>query len=155
MSQALADKLLRLAKHRSKEIAEHWYTSVSKNPRTPSFHFLPKETCVSMAELLYRELDTSYFSDNPQEAVLQLLDKTQFVKYVYAKNVPLPEAIYALIMMRRHIWLDAEQQAIFLTPFDITQSSDCINRVVLLFDYVIYNFSLSYHEMSKPKRIPK
>lgn len=153
MSQiALADKLLRLAKTHAKEIAEHWYSSVSKNARTPSFHALPKESCISLAELFYRDLENSYFSKNPQEAVSQLLDRIRFAEFVYARNIPLPEVIYALIMMRRHIWLYAEQEAVFVTMLDITQSSECINRVVLLFDYLLYCVSLKYWEMSQQKR---
>ena len=154
MSQSFADKLLRLARKNSREIAEHWYSSVSKNARTPSFHSLPKETCISIAELIYQGLETSYFSEKPQESVSQLLDKIRFVEFVYARNIPLPEAIYALIIMRRQIWLYAELQAIFVTLLDITQSSECINRVVLIFDYIIYCFLLSYYEISKQKRVP-
>ena len=35
-----------------------------------------------------------------------------------AKEIPLEEAIYALIMMRRHLWLYADFQALFLTALD-------------------------------------
>lgn len=154
MSQAFADKLLRLAKKHSREIAEHWYSAVSKNTRTPAFHSLPKETCISMAEPLYRDLEALYFSEKPLESVAQSLEATRFVEFVYAKNIPFPEAIYALIMMRRHIWLYAELQATFVTLLDITQSSESINRVVLIFDYIIYIFSLRYYEMSRQKHIP-
>ena len=147
--RALADKLLDLAEYRANEIAEHWYKSISKNPKTPSYHSLPKETCVLQAVAFYKNLKHLYFSNNPQREVLQLLEKTRFVEEIYAKGTLLPEAIYALIMMRRHIWLYAELQALFITSADMYQAIESVNRTILIFDYIIYAVTQKYYEVSR------
>lgn len=147
--RAFADKLLDLAEHRAEEIAEHWYKSVSKNPRTPSYHSLPKEMCISQAAAFYKSLKQLYFADNPYDEVLKLLERTQFVEDTYAKGILLPEAVYALIMMRRHIWLYAELQALFVTSVDMYQALESVNRTILLFDYAVYIVTRKYYELSR------
>ena len=149
MNRAFADRLLDLAEGRADEIAEHWYKSVSKNPKTPSYHSLPKETCILQAVVFYKNLKRLYFSNNPQQEVLQLLKETQFVEGIYAKGILLPEAVYAVIMMRRHLWLYAELQAMFVTSADLYQAIESINRTILLFDYVIYTVMQKHSEISR------
>lgn len=147
--RVFADKLLEFAQSRAKEIADQWYKAVGINPRTPSFRSLPKEWCLSQAVSLYRELKEMYFSGDPYKSVLKFLDKMGYAEYLYAKGIPLTEAIYALIMMRRHIWLYAELQALYNTAADMFQALDSINRTLLLFDYATYVVTQKYHDMRK------
>ncbi len=147
--RAFADRLLDLADKRGAEIAEHWYKSVSKNPRTPSYHNLPQETIILQATSIYKNLKHLYFADNPYQEVLQLLEKIRFVEEAYAKGILLPEAVYALIMMRRHIWLFAELQAMFITSGDMYQAVESINRTLLVFDYAIYIVTQKYYEINR------
>ncbi len=147
--RALVDKLLELTELRAGEIAERWYKSVSTNPRTPSYRSLPKEKSVLRATSLYKNLKQMYFSDNPYQEVLQFLEGRGYVESLQADGIPLHEAIYALVMMRRHIWLYAELQALFTTPMDMYQATEGINRTLLLFDYAAYIIAQKYQ---KPNR---
>ncbi len=147
--RALADKLLDLADKKASEIAEHWYISVSKNARTPSYHNLPKEIAIRQATVIYQNLKYLYFSENPYKEVLQLLEKSSFVEEAYGKGIPSPEAVYALIMMRRHIWLFAELQAMFVTSADMYQAVESINRTLLIFDYAIYIVTQKYQDLNR------
>jgi hypothetical protein len=135
----IADKLMDLCFRSSGEIAEHWYKSVSTSPRTPAFHALPKDLLIRQASTFFKNMKTMYFAENAVDEVHQLLDKMGYVEALIAKDVPLAEIIYALILMRRHIWLYADTQCIFSdTPMDIFQQSESINRVVLVFDYIVF-----------------
>jgi hypothetical protein len=42
-------------------------------------------------------------SDNPYETAQQIFSR--YAAQQYAEGMPLPEAIYALTLMSRHIWL--------------------------------------------------
>lgn len=53
-------------------------------------------------------------------------------------GIPAKETIYALILMRRHIWLYAEFQAIFTSSIDQMHDLDTLGRTILLFDYAAY-----------------
>jgi len=145
--RVIADKLLDLSKNHSKIIAEEWYKAVSKNPRTISFHRIPKESLVPRAEAIIANLKCLYFAENPYQEVLQFMERTGYAEYTHALHIPLHENIYALIMMRRHIWLYADTQAMFNTSLDLWQAVESINRTLLLFDYAITIIAEKYERI--------
>jgi hypothetical protein len=64
-------------------------------------------------------------------------------------GIPAKETVYALILMRRHIWLYAEFQAIFTSGIDQRQAMDTLSRTILLFDYASYEVTKEYQELTK------
>ncbi|MDD5095289.1 MAG: hypothetical protein PHV74_13065 [Dehalococcoidia bacterium] len=146
--RVLADRLMDLCEKHAHKIADQWYKSLSTNERTPSFAALSKEACVHHAVLFYKNLERMYFSKNPYDEVAHVLDIAGFAEYVHAKGVPLSEAIYALVLIRRHIWLYAESQALFTSPEDTYQALQSTNRVLLLSDFAVHFVAKRYEEMS-------
>jgi hypothetical protein len=73
----------------------------------------------------------------------------------YAIGIPAKETIYALILMRRHIWLYAEFQAIFSSGIDQRQALDTLGRTILLFDYAAYEVTKEYQELIKKEKSKK
>lgn len=149
----LIDKLLDLSRNHAGTIAEQWYKALMTNPRTVSFRRLPKEELISTVESLYSQLKELYFVENPYPQVQKFFEKTEYIEYTYAKGVPLHENIYALIMMRRHIWLYADTQAMFNTSLDLWQGVQSINRTLLLFDYAITILAQKYAELEAKKPV--
>ena len=135
--RTLVDKLLDLAEYHSSNIAERWYESVSTNARTISHHSIDKKKLAHRAQSFYRNLKRLFFAEDPYQEVLQFLERTSYVEDTIADGISLPEALYALVMMRRHIWLYAETQALFNTALDMYQAVQSINRTLLIFDYAI------------------
>jgi len=147
--KALSDRLMDLCNQNAGQIAEQWYKSVLVNPRTPSFHTNPKESCVRHACFLYQNLRRMYFAENPYQEVMCVLDATGYAEELYSRRIPLAEAIYALILMRRFVWLYAEQSALFNTASDMYLVLQSSNRILLLFDYAVYIVTDKYEKMSK------
>lgn len=152
VSRTVSDRLLDLCEYRAEEISKRWYKDVRGNPRNPSYRSLPEERCIPQAVSLYKNLKQMYFAKNPYQEVLQFFERKRYAEVMYAEGVPLHEAIYALILMRRHIWLFAELHAVFSTAaIDLYQMVESVNRVVLLFDYAIYIVTQQYQEMTGRK----
>lgn len=59
-------------------------------------------------------------------------------------GIPLHESIYALVLMRRQMWLFADFQAIFINAIEHSQAIDSIMRIMLMMDYAIYEISEYY-----------
>ena len=59
------------------------------------------------------------------------------------------EAVYALILMRRHIWLYAEFQATFISAVEQKQAVESLLRTILTFDYIMYFVTQKYEELLK------
>jgi len=79
--------------------------------------------------------------------VLQLIERNRYIEFLTDANIPLHEAVYAIIMMRRHIWLFADLLALFGgTAIDLYQAIQSINRTLLLFDYMIFIITQQYQE---------
>lgn len=132
----VADRLLDLAERHAEDIAKRWLRAVKVNPRTPSYHAIPEEKLLPQGASFYRNLKRMYLSEKPYRDVW--LYFTKFAEDRHAEGVPLREAIYALIMLRRHLWLYAEFQALFMSAMEMHQAVDSINRVILIFDYGMY-----------------
>jgi hypothetical protein len=147
MSRTFADRLLDLCESHAEEIAKRWYKDVSTSPRTPSYHLLSEQECLRRTVDLYGSLKQMYFAKDPYEEVLQSIDRKRYIEFLTNANIPLHEAVYAIIMMRRHIWLYADLQALFgVTAIDLYQAIQSINRTLLIFDYIIFIVTEQYQE---------
>jgi hypothetical protein len=152
VSHALADKLLDVSRKHATEISELWHKAISTNSRTPSYNKLDKGTLVDQAASFYKNLKQLYFTEDAYPEVERFLAAMRYAEYAFENSVPLHEAVYALIIMRRHIWLFAEAQAIlYNTPLEIYQALESVNRTILLFDYAIYIVTRRYDELARKK----
>ena len=99
------------------------------------------------AEFIYENLEKIYFAENPKSVAAHLLDVDGFVEDHFARKIPLEQVIYALILLRRNLWLYSESQALYDGVNDLMQMAESINRVVLVFDYLIYLVASKYRLM--------
>jgi len=149
MHRALADRLIDMCVRDSELIAEHWYKALIGNPRTHSYNSIPKATCLRHAVSFFKNLGNMYLAESAYKAVEEYLDITGFAEDQFARGIPLEEAIYALVLMRREIWLQSERQSLFNIPEDMYELVLGINRILLLFDYATYILISKYREISK------
>jgi hypothetical protein len=147
MAKVLTDRLMDMSQRHAEEMAEIWYKSLSTNQRTKSFLAMPKAACMRHAVTIYKSLADMYFAEDCFKAVENILDVSGFAEDFYARGIPLEEVFYALVLLRRHIWLFAESEAIF-NDTDMYNALDGINRVLLVFDYAGYIVARKYREFA-------
>lgn len=143
--KAYATKLIDLIETKGAEMARQWAADVGKNRKTPSYHGLPEEKVIPQAIFFYTHFRQMFFTENPYDSA-----KTFFSRYAeerYREKIPLQEAIYALILMRRHMWLYTEFQATFITAVEQHQVAESLNRTILMFDYATYQITEKYQEL--------
>ena len=143
--QAYAAKLIELIESKAEDIAGQWADDVMKHKRTSSYHSLPREMVVDQGVGFYKLFRRMSMADTPYEEA-----KTFSWKYAvnfYKAHIPLQEAIYALMLMRRNLWLYAEFQGTFNTALEKQQAVESLNRTILLFDYVSYQVTEKYEEL--------
>ncbi|MFY9814733.1 MAG: hypothetical protein WCF70_10090 [Dehalococcoidales bacterium] len=147
--KALSDRLMDLCSQHADEIAEQWLQSILKNSHTSTFVCNPRESCLRHASFIYKNLRRMYFAENPYKEVLSIMDATGYAEEQYSRRVPLSQAVYALIMMRRYVWLYAETSDLFNTTSDMYLVLQSSNRILLLFDYAVYILIEKYEKMAK------
>ena len=145
--RAHAAKLIEITERNASDIAEQWLKDVQTNPRTPAYRTLTEDRALEHAIEFYRNFRALFCTEKPfQEA------KKFFSKYAderFSEGIPLHEALYALILMRRHIWLYAEFQAIFVTAVERQHAVESLTRTILMFDYATYVLAERYEELMK------
>jgi hypothetical protein len=144
--QAYAAKLVDLIDSKSESIAKQWADDVMKHKRTPSYHSLPNKMVIEQGIDFYKLFRRMSIAENPYEEAKTFSWK--YAENLYKKKIPLQEAIYALMLMRRHLWLYAEFQGTFFTAVEIQQAVESLNRTILMFDYVSYQVTEKYHDLT-------
>lgn len=147
---AFADKLLHITEQHAKEISEQWCKAVKSNPKTPSLQALNRDKCTEFAVEFYQNLRQIYFDEPPYRKAEKYFE--HYAEDRFREGLPLHEALYALALLRRHMWLYADFQAIFLTALDQYKAVESINRTIRLFDQGIYVISKKYGELEKAQK---
>ena len=138
-------KLVALVEGHAEAIAEQWAKDIKKNSRTSSYHAMPDDVLVPMAVRFYDNFSQMFYTEKPAEISRPYF--SQYAEEHYRQNIPLGEALYALILMRRHIWLYAEFQTLFISAVEQKQAVDSLVRTILMFDYAITFISQRYQEL--------
>jgi len=145
--QAVATKLIDVTEANAEKIARQWFADVRKNPKTPSYHNLSEDRAIPQAVDFYQKFRGVFAAKSPFEEARRVY--TKYADESYRFGIPLHEAIYALTLMRRHIWLYAEFQALFVSAVEQQQAVESLNRTILLFDYATYVITDRYQELMK------
>jgi hypothetical protein len=143
--QGHATKLIELTENNADKIAHQWLKDVRVNPRTPTYHNFSDEKALAHAVQFYRHFRALFCTDKPFDAASKFF--TKYADERFSEGIPLHESIYALILMRRHIWLYAEFQAMFITAVEQHQATESLTRTILMFDYAIYVLTQRYEEL--------
>lgn len=137
-------KLLDIAEQNAEEIAEHWAMEVKKNKRTTHYQNINKEKLIVYAVDFYRNLRKLLVPEDRLEFTLEYFRK--YAKKCHKIGIPLQESIYGLVLMRRHMWLYADFQAVFINALEHNQAIDGIMRIMLMIDYAVYEITQYYLE---------
>lgn len=140
-----ASKLIDFTELHAAEIAKQWYAAVKKNPKTPSYHEMPEDEAISQAINFYRNFRKVFMAKNPYEAAQEVF--SNYASHSYKKGIPISEAIYALTMMRRHMWLYADFEAIFTSTLERQVAVENLNRTILMFDYATHVIIQKYNAL--------
>jgi hypothetical protein len=106
----------------------------------------PPEKLVPQAVKFYRNFRYIFTEPNPSWPQRNFSASTPGP---LCRRVPIHEAVYALILMRRQLWLYAEFQAVFTTAMEKHQAMESLNRTILVSDYAMYFIAKQYHELTK------
>jgi len=134
--QVFADRLLDFTERYADKIARRWWEAVKISDRTPSYRTLSEDKYIAESVSICKEMKRMYHAEKTYDEEIAYF--TRYAKMVKTDKVPLHEAIYALVMLRRQMWLFALSQELFTGSLALVQALESINRIVLLFDYATY-----------------
>jgi hypothetical protein len=142
-----ATRLIDFTEQHAAEIAKQWFAAVKKNPRTPSYHDLSEADAIPQAIDFYRNFRNVFLARDPYDTARQVF--SIYAVRTHEKGIPLSEAIYALTLMRRHMWLYADFEAIFTSSIERQVAVESLNRTILMFDYAINVITKKYEALMR------
>ena len=145
-----AAKYLELAERHAEQMAKRWAKDVRSNVKTTYYKYLDEQKIISQCIRFYQYFSKMFVDEKLSEEILNYFKR--YAQESYAMGIPMDEAVYALILMRRHIWLYAEFQTIFSTEIEKRQAVDTLSRTILLFDYAVYDITKEYQGLMKKEK---
>lgn len=142
-----AIKYVELAEQHAGRMSKRWAMDVKNNARTKTFKELDEERIINQGVKFYHNFSKMFAEEKISESALKYF--RTYAQESYAMGIPMDEAVYALILLRRHIWLYAEFQTIFSSGIDQRQALDTLSRTILIFDYAAYEVTREYQELIK------
>ena len=142
-----AIKYVELAEQHAEKMAKRWTMDVQNNARTKTYKGLPEDRIIFQGVKFYQNFSKMFADEKISESSIKYFKN--YANESFAMGIPMDEAVYALILLRRHIWLYAEFQTIFSSGIDQRQALDTLSRTILLFDYAVYEVTKEYQELMK------
>jgi hypothetical protein len=151
--KAFTAKLVDLTQKNAETIARQWAKDVKTNVKTFSYHEASEEKILREAKYFYNNFQMMFFNESPYEQAKEIFEK--YAEERYQEGIPLHEALYALILMRRHMWLYAEFQSVFNVGVEHRQAIESLSRTILMFDYVMYVVVRKFWKLMKLEGLAK
>jgi len=148
-----AIKYVELAELHAGRMAKRWAMDVQNNTRTKKYKELDEEWIINQGVKFYQNFSKMFAEEKISETTLKYF--RTYAEESFSSGIPMDEAVYALILLRRHIWLYAEFQTIFSSGIDQRQALDTLSRTILLFDYAVYEVTKEYQELMKKAKSKK
>jgi hypothetical protein len=145
--KAFTAKLVDLTQKNAETIARQWAKDVKTNAKTCSYHEAPEEKIIRQAKEFYNNFMMMFFNESPYEQAEEIFEK--YAEERFKEGMPLHETLYALILMRSHMWLYAEFKTLFNMEVDHRQAVESLSRTILMFDYIMYVVSKKFWKMMK------
>jgi len=149
--RAFTAKLVDLTEKNADKIARQWVKDVRTNWKTYAYHDVSEEKILHEAKEFYGNFQKMFFDESPYDLAREIFGR--YAEEKYREGIPLHEALYALILMRRHMWLYAEFQSLFNNELEHKQAVESLSRTILMFDYIIYAVANTFWKLMKLEKM--
>jgi hypothetical protein len=139
----ISDKLVELVEKHSDVIINRWIERLKVDPSTASYQ-QNFEYLGGKARAILKQLGRWVSYDTPKDEIGKRYADDGIE--LFRMNVPLCEAIRAMYLLRRTLWLHVENESAFNTAIEMHQMKELNDRVILFFDRAMYYLIRGYME---------
>ena len=139
-------KLVELIQDHAEELSQRVLKEMLSRKETKSYNKLHRKEVYRRIYEVYSRLG-SWLEDMPMDDLKE--HYTRLGKRRFTEDIPLEEVVMALLLIKKYLWLYLLETYLFKSTFDVYQSLEMNNRVVLFFDRAIYFSSIGYEEAEK------
>jgi hypothetical protein len=148
----ISERLVKLIEDNADILTKNWLQDVRQNPTTPTYQKFPEEKLYQRAHFVYSQLGHWISRETSKGEVHSYYEKLGEERF--NEGFALYEVVSAIILLKRHLWLHILSDGQLSTAFELYQSLELNNRVVLFFDRAVYYAIIGY-EAAVRKRMAK
>ena len=145
----LSERLVSLIERDAETLTKNWLQDVRENPSTPTYHTFNEEKLYQRAHLVYSQLSHWVSRETDKGEIMNYY--TRLGAERFSEGFALYEVVSALVLLKRHLWIHILSNGQLNTAFELYQSLELNNRVVLFFDRAIYYTIIGYEEVVREK----
>lgn len=134
----LSNILITILKSDYNEISEKWSRDVIK--KIPVIKKYIDILTLTNKKILWA-IQMHLLGDMKQENFTDFIETGRELK---KNNVPLPELITAMALSRRSIWMHVLMKKIIASPLEIYTTLELNNRIIFIYDKIIYSLAKGY-----------
>ncbi len=140
----ISERLVRLIENDADILTKNWLHDVRQNPTTPTYQGFPEEKLYQRANFIYSQLGHWISRKTGKGEVRAYYTKLGAERL--NEGFALYEVVSAIILLKRHLWLHVLSDGQLSTAFELYQSLELNNRVVLFFDRAVYYTIIGYED---------
>ena len=140
----ISERLVKLIEDNADTLTKNWLRDVRQNPTTPTYQKFSEEKLYQRAHFVYSQLGHWISRATSKGEV-----RSYYVKLGeerFSEGFALYEVVSAIILLKRHLWLHILSDGQLSTAFELYQSLELNNRVVLFFDRAVFYTIIGYEE---------
>jgi hypothetical protein len=145
----ISENLVKLIEDNADILTNNWLRDIRQNPTTPTYQKFPEEKLYQRAHFVYSQLGHWISRETGKREVREYYTKLGAERL--DEGFALYEVVSAIILLKRHLWLHILSDGQLSTAFELYQSLELNNRVVLFFDRAIFYTIIGYEEALKNK----
>jgi len=140
----ISESLIDLIQDNAEELTKRLVADVFNREETRSYTRLPEKEVYKRAFEVYSRL-RSWLSKDKSKGELKN-HYTELGRVRCLEDIPLHEVVMVLMLIKRHLWLYVMESQLPNTSYELYQTLELNNRVVLFFDRAIYFTTMGYVE---------
>ncbi|MCF8054523.1 MAG: RsbRD N-terminal domain-containing protein [Deltaproteobacteria bacterium] len=140
----ISQRLVKVIEENAEELSARWIKDVLSRPETKTYKTLDPEALRKRIQLVYSQLSQWISQETEKEKVAAYY--TAMGAQRHKEGFAISEVVYALILARRHIWLQVLSSGMLDTALQLNQALELDNRVVLYFDRAIHYTCVGYEK---------
>lgn len=159
----LLARLIWLIENHAESLTRSTVEDIVSNPRTPSFHELPRKEVESRIYQLYRNLGRWIGTKDEAHIEAEYFDLGRSRR---AAGVPLSELVYSVILYKKHLRQFIQEHAVVGSSIDLPEHEEMIPVVLYgiqelnytvghFFDAALYHVARGYESAAPVARQPQ
>lgn len=146
----LLPRLMQLIESHADQLTDEALREIAKSPRLPELKSREEEVLRKRVRGLYHDLG-AWLAERDEHRLEEMFGG--FGRDRRADGTPLDEVVYALIMVKNHLWAFIERNDVTDQPMELAQERHLLSDIGRFFDRAVYHTVHGFEHASPQNQV--